>query len=272
LLSREDFSHLLVLSRTSVNLLLAGLERAGYLESVETRVGDRWYLSEPGLRLLARLASCHVHRLVHLPREEQMPLMQRGLPGLLHQIQHTAGVYAFFALLTEALATQANARVNWWETGVITERHFLYREKTYRFRPDAQASVQLNAQAFRFWLEWDRGTMTPKDLRIKFTTYAMYLHSREWASSSPYLPAILCVTPDIAQEHQLTGAAIQRLVQVPSALCVYTTTVSLLLTQGMLKPIWRAIPLSNQQTQRPPADVSRRVALFASPLCVQKPS
>lgn len=151
--------------------------------------------------------------------------------------------------------------MDWWETGVIAERHFAFREKTYQFRPDAQASVQLDVRTFRFWLEWDRGTMTPKDLRVKFATYAMYLASREWARSSPSLPALLCVTPDIAQERRLTEAALARLVQVPAAFCLYTTTASLLLTQGILQPIWRQVLLPDQQ---PLSHTPLRVDLFAS--------
>jgi hypothetical protein len=258
-LSRADLAQLLVLSQTTTNLLLAELARMQYLLEVDTLMGERWQIAEAGLRLLARLAFCHIHRLVRFPLEEGKPLMQRGTPGLLHQIRHTAGVYAFFAQLSKALATRANTFIQWWETGVLSERHFQFREKTYRFRPDAQATVQLDSRAFRFGLEWDRGTMTPKDLRIKFATYAIYLASREWASSSPFLPAILCVTPDIAQERRLTEAAQARLVQVPSALFLYTTTASLLLTQGILHPIWRPVELSGRPQT---LDGQHRVALF----------
>jgi hypothetical protein len=261
-LSRADLAQLLVLSQTTTNLLLADLERMQYLAGVDTLTGERWQVAEAGLRLLARLASCHIHRLMRFPREEGKPLMQRGVPGLLHQIHHTAGVYTFFAQLSKALATYPDACVRWWETGVISERHFSFRDKTYRFRPDALATVQLGSRSFRFWLEWDRGTMTAKDLRLKFTTYAMYLASREWASSSPALPALLCVTPDIGQEKQLIKAALQRLVHVPTGLCVYTTTVQLLLTQGMLNPIWRPLDLVQPSAQRVVLETAPRLALF----------
>jgi hypothetical protein len=261
-LAREDLSHLLVLSRTTVNLLLADLQRAGYLVGAETQVGERWQLAEAGLRLLARLAFCHVHRLVRLPQDVGMPLTQRGALGMFRQIQHTASVYAFFSTLSASLATLSNARVRWWETGVISERHFVYRGKTYRFRPDALATVQLGERNLRFWLEWDRGTMTPSNLRIKFATYAMYLASREWANSSPYLPVLLCVTPDIAQEQRLVQAAINCLGQVPTAFRIYTTTASLLVMQGILAPIWQQVVLPRQQTQQKSPDIRRRVAVF----------
>ncbi len=102
--------------------------------------------------------------------------------------------------------------------------------------------------------------MTPKNLRTKFTTYAMYLISREWASSSPYLPALLCVAPDIGQEKQVVKAVLQCLVQVPAGLYVYTTTAQLLLTQGILGPIWQPVEVQHHLTQqtRPEHALSRR--------------
>ena len=263
LLSREDMTSLLMLSRTTTNLLLADLERVGYLAEVDTLTGERWQLAESGLRLLARLASCHVHRLVRFPLEKGKPLMQRGVLGLLHQVRHTAGIYAFFAQLSKALATRPDASMRWWETGVLSERHFQFREQTYRFRPDALATVQLGPRAFRFWLEWDRGTMTPKNLRQKFATYAMYLASREWARSSPYLPALLCVAPDIGQENQLGKAALQTLVHVPAGFLVYTTTAPLLLTRGIFGPIWRQVEVQEHQSvSAPSAERASRRTLF----------
>jgi hypothetical protein len=222
-------------------------------------VGERWQLAEAGVLLLARLALCHVYRLVHLPLKEEAVLQQRGAPGLLHQIHHTAGVYGFFAELCTQLASLPEASLRWWETGPLSERHFRYGEKIYRFRPDALAAIQIGEQQWRFWLEWDRGTMHMKDLQLKFATYAMYLLSREWARSSPYLPALLCVTPEIGQERRLAEAARRCLVRIPAAFRVYTTITSLLVTQGALAAIWQPVVLANQQACLPER---RRMALF----------
>jgi hypothetical protein len=264
LLSHDDLTHLLGIRPATTNALLALLEHVGYLVCVDTLTGNRWQVGEAGLRALARLAGCHVHRLVRLPKDEAgAPLIQRGVPGLLHQIRHTAGVYTFFALLTSAFASTPDAWVRWWETGAISERHFSFQDKLYRFRPDALASVQCGARTMRFWLEWDRGTMTLKDLRVKFTTYRMYLTSREWASSSPMLPALLCVTPDVGQEKRLINVARQYLISVPRGFCLYTTTAHLLLTQGILGSIWRPVAVSPQPfVQMEEGEVSPRVSLF----------
>lgn len=260
-LSRRDISSLLALSLTTVHLLVGDLTRAEYLVSVSTPVDERWQVAEKGLYLLARFALCHVHRLVRHPVEEGR-LEQRGAYGLLQQIHHTAGVYGFFAQLTEALATISQSSLRWWETGVISERHFRYREKIYRFRPDAHAAVQIGGRAFRFWLEWDRGTMTPQDLRIKFATYAMYLVSREWASSSPSLPILLCIAPHRGQEQRLAEAALLCLKGVPAAFRMYTTTAGRFVVQGILAAIWQPIMLPHQSIARSPPDT--RIALFTN--------
>ncbi len=263
LLSCEDLAHLLGIHHTTTSHLLALLEQVRYLVGVETVIGNRWQVGEAGLRALARLAGCPVHRLVRFPKDEGTPLVQRGVPGLLHQIRHTAGVYTFFAQLTSALAPVPKAWVRWWETGALSERHFLFQEKLYRFRPDALACVECGMRTMRFWFEWDRGTMTLKDLRVKFTTYRMYLASREWASSSPLLPALLCVTSDIGQEKRLIKAAQQYLIAVPRGFCLYLTTAPLLLTQGILGAIWRPVTLSSQpMAQVVECEAPRRIALF----------
>jgi hypothetical protein len=122
--------------------------------------------------------------------------------------------------------------------------------------------VQLGERSLRFWLEWDRGTMKLQDLQLKFATYAMYLISREWARSSPYLPMLVCVAPEIGQERLLAKAARECLLRVPSSLGVYTTTTNLLMTQGLLAPIWQRVVLADQQVQSAPPDPRRRRALF----------
>ena len=51
----------------------------------------------------------------------------------------------------------------------------------------------------RFWLERDLGTMNPRDLVVKFTSYAQYIASREWAREHKMPRVLMCVAPDIAR-------------------------------------------------------------------------
>ena len=90
-------------------------------------------------------------------------------------------------------------------------------------------------QQMRFWLEWDRGTMNVRDLVIKFTSYAFYIASREWAREHSMLPVLICVAPDIAQERRVQRVAQDRLTR-SAGLIVWTTTEALFNEHGSSLP------------------------------------
>ena len=63
-------------------------------------------------------------------------------------------------------------------------------------------------QQVRFWLEWDRGTMNVRDLAVKFTSYASYIASREWAREQlDAASARLCRAGHRAGEADATGGS-----------------------------------------------------------------
>lgn len=252
LLERDELSIVLGMRPKPVQMLLADLARKGLLMRTETVAGGRWHLAETGLRVLARRSSCHVSRFVRLPITPEGPLQQRGVAGLLHQIRHTAGIYAFCT----HLATLPSTRLLWWETGTMCEHVFTYREQTYHFKPDALACVQVGERTVRFWLEWDRGTMGVRDLEHKCATYAAYLTSREWARAGVSPPTLVYVAPEIAQERRFVKTASALLAHLP-VLRLYTTTASLLATRGVLAPIWQQIVWQASGEPLP------RVTLFA---------
>jgi Replication-relaxation len=119
----------------------------------------------------------------------------------------------------------------------VCERRFWVGEQWYNLRPDALAEYRRGKQQMRFWLEWDRGTMNVRDLSIKFTSYAHFIASREWAREDERLPRLFCVVPDIAQEKRMRRVAHTRLAHT-SGLIVCTTTEVLLNEHGPLAPIW----------------------------------
>lgn len=261
LLSQEDLAGLLGLEPASVRLLLVKIHKAGYLVEENSVVGQRWRLTEIGLRLLAQAAHCHARHFGFFPDDPKAPLQQRGLRGRLREIRHTAGIYGFFATLASAFRRVPQAELSWWETGWICERRFTYQEHAYWLKPDALAAYQMEGHTLRFWLEWDRGTMNARDLQVKFTTYNTYLVTREWARENRVPPLLLCVTPDIAQERLLMQVAHAKLVS-QSHVFLYTTTMSLLAREGILAPIWRQV-LGKQQGQRPSSpDGESRCAVF----------
>ena len=101
--------------------------------------------------------------------------------------------------------------------------------------------------------------MNVRDLTVKFTSYAHYIASHEWARECSMLPVLICVAPDIAQERRIQRVAQDSLTLSPGVvLC--TTTVVLLKDHDPLNPIWlRCIPPHGQVTQ---SDSSLRNFLF----------
>lgn len=244
LLSIAELASLLHLEVRSVQCFVYELHTLGCLQSVRTEMGRRWWLSGRGLRLVAVATHCHIRNLVVFPETEDEPsdIVQRGQAWLLRHIQHTAGIYGFFAALSQAaeqecLKGQGEHALRWWETGATCERRYSVQNRWHNLRPDALAEYQWEEQRIRFWLEWDRGTMNVRDLAIKFTSYAQYMSSREWARERSVLPMLLCVAPDMAQEKRILRVAQAMLANTPGLL-VRSTVVPYLATEGPLAAIW----------------------------------
>ncbi|SRR5258707_3762278 len=273
LLSRADLSAQLHLAESSVRHLLAPLTQVGLIVGYATRVGERFALAEAGPRLVAAAARCHVRYLIHRPGEAATDtLVPRGLPGLLKQAEHVAGVYSFCALLARA------GVLHWWETGALCARVYRYQGDWHGIRPDLVAECLMegvvhepgeqgeHARAARFLLEWDRGTMQPRDLRRKFSSYALWYTSREWAREHRAPPALLVVAPDIGQEQRLMRIALVAFRTCPVYVTLYTTTRGLLATAGVVASIWR--PLAPRDAGESPENAAvpvARLALFATP-------
>jgi len=101
--------------------------------------------------------------------------------------------------------------------------------------------------------------MNVRDLAIKFTSYAHYVTSREWAREDSLLPVLACIAPDIAQERRVQRVAEASLAHTP-ALVLWTTTEGLFKEQGTLTPIrLRGMP---QPKQTSPPGGAQRQCLF----------
>ena len=241
LLSDEELAAFLGIQRRSVRCSLYELHQLGCLDSVLTAALTRWCLCERGLRLVAVANSRHIRNIAEMPDGladmEASKLKQRGERWLLQHIRHTAGIYGFFAALALTTRKEAGHELCWWETGAMCERRYRVGEQWYNLRPDALAEYRIGSQLLRFWLEWDRGTMNVRDLAIKFTSYAHYIASREWARECSIPLALLCIAPDIAQERRIMRIAQARLTHSPE-LVLWTTTELLLNEYGPLAGIW----------------------------------
>ncbi len=243
LLSAREMAALLTVEERSMESYLRELRIRGCLEREETVTGERWRLSERGLHLVAAAHHLNVSRLAtaNTPVQQGTPpaLEQLGLFEVRGHIQHTAGIYGFFASLAQAAQErhEQGHRLLWWETGSICERRYRDHDAWYNLRPDGAGEYQAGAQRVRFWLEWDRGTMVLRDLASKFATYARYVAYRVWVKEHAGLPLLLTVTADMGQEQRIKRVAQQQLAHTPG-LRMQITTASLLATQGPLAPIW----------------------------------
>lgn len=253
LLSDEELAAFLNLQRRSVRCSLYELHQLGCLEPITTEAGKRWHLCRRGLHLMVAANHMHIHTLAEVSDDESdretSTVIQRGEVWLLQHIQHTAGIYRFFAWLAQSTRREAGQELCWWETGALCERRYRVHEQWYNLRPDALAEYRVGRQQIRFWLEWDRGTMNVRDLTIKFLSYAHYTASREWARERSMLPLLVCIAPDIAQERRIQRVAQARLTSTPE-LELWTTTEVLLNKHGPLAPIWlQGIPQRRKGVQ-----------------------
>jgi hypothetical protein len=222
-----------------VKALLSDIEvRLKRLEPISTPAGKRWRLREPGLRLIAAANHLSFHTIAMRSYDEvTSTLIQRDEGWLLQHIQHTAGIYGFFANLAQAARRAPGQSLCWWETGTACERRYRVGDEWHNLRQDALAEYRVGERPLRVWLEWDRGTMNTRDLTVKFTSYAHYMASRQWAGEDSKPPSLLCVAPELAQERRIQRVAQASLTHV-SGLVICTTTAVLLHEYGPLAPIW----------------------------------
>jgi len=246
LLSTGQLAAALGVQLPSAERMLRRVRRLNLVQEQAWNGATRPALSEPGLLLLARCA--------HLPggawttRANGDPprvlrRYQRDVRSLARVPEHTEGVYSFFTSLLQACRTERahghDAALLWWETGSVCARAFHEHDGWQAIRPDGAGECRVEGRRFRFWLEWDRGTMGPRDLRAKFAAYARYVRSHEWrADGNTPLRALLVVTTSeeqVASIEQALGATLP----AHLAFNVYIATSAALLAQGPLAPIWR---------------------------------
>jgi protein involved in plasmid replication-relaxation len=233
---------LIDLEVSSIVRYLGDLSRRGCVVPIGTSRDQRWRLSEQGLRFMAAMQHVHIQRIATLEESEKgTMLVQKGLNVQLRHLEHTAGIYGFFASLAQAaMKERANGhdhRLLWWETGAVCERRYRDHDRWHNLRPDALAEYQAGERRVRFWLEWDLGTMAIGDLASKMRTYAHYVASKEWFKEKSILPFLLIVTPERDQEMRFARVATSNLVNT-HGLVLLTATRARFDEQRPLSPIW----------------------------------
>ena len=172
LLHVQELAALLEREVSSIERYLRVLQSSGCIEPIATSLGQRWRLNERGLRLMATAHHLKIQCIASSEENDGCPnLVQQGVDVLLRHLEHTVGIYGFFASLTQAASQERTQgrehRLLWWETGAACERRYRDHEHWHNLRPDAFAAYQAGEQRVRFWLEWDRATMGTRDLGAK---------------------------------------------------------------------------------------------------------
>ena len=242
LLHVREVVPLLELEASSVERYLGILRSMSCIEPLATSMGQRWRLSERGLHLIAAIHHINVQRIaIQHESNNGVNLVQQGVDVLFSHLEHTAGIYGFFASLSQAASKERlqgrEHRLLWWETGAACERRYLDHDHWHNLRPDAFAEYQAGEQRIRFWLEWDRATMGTRDLGAKLSTYAQYVASREWFREKATLPFLLIVTPERDQEMRFARVAATVLTNT-HGFVIHTTTLRRVIEEGSLTPIW----------------------------------
>jgi hypothetical protein len=110
-----------------------------------------------------------------------------------------------------------------------------------RLRPDGYGLLHLRGHDCGFFLEFDRATMRPPELRDKFLAYHRFRASRRAAQLYTSFPTVLVVTSGPGAEHRLANAvrAVDTSFVTPLPVLLTTTAWIEAHARGMLGPIWR---------------------------------
>lgn len=204
------------------------------------------------------------------PRSQFTRRMASKQPGRHENVwtssTHNPGVYHFFAHLAHAAAMQNSYGVVtsrdglvWWEVGMLAERRYRYEGHWHSLRPDGAGCYQTGATRFRFWLEWDQGSMNLSDLTRKFISYYTYLASGAWhEASDSVIPHLLIVVQSYGQFQRMRKAA-----ESASAMSIALGRTSALThlnasmayaddleTAGPLAPIWSSLMATSTSCRR----------------------
>jgi hypothetical protein len=242
LLHGHEIAALLERESSSIKRYLGVLRGSGCIEPLATSAGQRWRLSERGIRLVAAMQHVNLHKVaIQQENNQGVNLVQQGVDMLMRHVEHTAGIYGFFASLSREASWKRlqghDHRLLWWEIGASCERRYHDQEHWHNLRPDAIAEYLAGEKRVRFWLEWDRGTIGMRDLVAKLRSYEHYVASREWFKQEAALPMLLVVTPDPGQERRF-GRAVTATLTDRCGPITRTTTLTRACEHGYLGPIW----------------------------------
>ena len=247
-LSPPHLGALLGVKRSRLSQVTTRLAELGLLVDVNLDGERRLALSDRGLVMLAHRDRTSVgdakRRWSAMPLDADAPLHWRNVAGartrqLLRNVEHTAAVLAFIAILARQARSRSREIVQ-LDPPRRASRYFRHDGKLRSVHPDAFGVIRRGESVWPFFLEWERRAVRPATMAARVAPYLRY-----YATSSPtgdhgHQPLVLVVFDDpIALTHFLEVAAREMeraLVRVP----LLASHLELLASAGPLGPAWIA--------------------------------
>ena len=191
----------------------------------------RYKLSESALRFLAeRYNLSPLHYLTQRASKDKhhTEWVQRSVPGLESQMEHTVGVYRCMVAAARLAHEHADHTILSWESAYEAVQWYKVPlgDTRSQLRPDGEIRYYEHAtgRVVTLLLEYDRATTRRRDYRKKFTSYSNYL-----LSSGQPLPPILVVT----QNHRTAQTIIHTANEINPRLSVIALLEEDLLRDGL---------------------------------------
>lgn len=209
-------------------------------------------LTLPGLRLVAANVGLPLGQAVEIHGlvggGPDYPLGTRH--NLVRNLDHTLGVNRAFANLHRAAKLigagfDGGATIVRWDNAAVCARG--------RCRPDGYGIYRLGVQHYPFFLEYDRGTMSARDYRHKFSAYERYRRFRQTHYPEDHFPEVLVVAASAPAEERIAGTLRSHgYDDLPVNLATETQGQQSANRDGLLGPVWRLPHESSHNRHRWP--------------------
>jgi len=160
-------------------------------------------------------------------------------------LQHTRDVRAFMVSLAGAArhyrALRFDHALMVWDESEC-RRYYQAEGRRRALVPDSGGVYRIGQDAYEFFLEIDRGTMSRKKLARKFDCYYTYRQTGEYLHGGTRLPRLLVIVPDEGRAHLVRKMILERaklagLTPLDAWIAVQDT----LNVRGPAAPVWRHI-------------------------------
>jgi hypothetical protein len=223
----------------------------------------RYYLTALGVRLLAAASGLKpaqyaryrrwpvkhlgARRRTGSPDESQTSTQTTELNiGLLaRHFEHTREVREFFVSLADVARRhrmlQLDHALAVWDENEC-RRYYEAGGRQHALVPDSGGVYRVGDRSYEFFLEVDRGTMSPARLRRKFDSYYAYRQTGEYLRAGARLPRLLISVPDEGRAHIVRQVILERArlaggVPFDAWIAVHAT----LQARGPAAPVWRHV-------------------------------